>query len=86
MSRPSLTERTAAIAAQARSAADARGTENTAEPAEQDGSALPARAWWTVYRWGGEQPLTVFVHPPLTQPQVREHFYPTASGVIPFRA
>lgn len=75
-------ERARAIGAQARSAADARGTTKLDPNAVKPGDPSPQvpRDWWTVYRWGGEV-VQVLVREPQTQREMRA-LYPEAAGVI----
>lgn len=75
-------ERARAIGAQARSAADARGTTKPDPNAVKPGDPSPQvpRDWWTVYRWGGNV-TPVLVRPAQTQKEMCA-LYPDAAGVI----
>lgn len=79
-----LAERARAIATKARNVTPGKRAIEppTARDDEPQGSGFPLRSWWTVYRWGGEK-ADVFVHPPMSQHDVRATFFPDAAGVLP---
>jgi hypothetical protein len=80
VSRQSLAERTANIAAKARAAE--RPTEpQPSTPAEPVEYPTPARHWWRIHRWG-EDTIDVCVVPAQTQAQMRTR-YPDAAGILP---
>lgn len=79
-----LAERAAAIAAQARSYADAKGTDKqaTAPDTEPTPSESPKRWHWIVYRPNGVASYTI-LDEPLTQAEVRARF-PESLGAVPW--
>ena len=78
-----LAARAAAIAAQARSREDARGTTKpvaVSEPGQP--GPQPERSHWYVYKPGIREPFTVTVYPPQTQRDMVTIVYP-GCGAIP---
>ncbi|MEO8752330.1 MAG: hypothetical protein ABI624_06610 [Casimicrobiaceae bacterium] len=83
--KPSLAERAAAIARQARGYEESRGSAKPAnepmaiEPGQP--GPQPVRSRWSVHLWGGTV-LIVIPPTPMTQRQMRT-LYPDAGGIIP---